>query len=206
MNEKTPSHHGTNKVHNWTDSHALDLLQLQTVDRISDHAQVKFTDDNQNRESTSVTSEFNTNIGREPYPWQIEALEKWENAGYKGIVKVVTGAGNTVMAIAAIQHLFRLDPTLKVSIIVPKVALMYQWYEEFEKHSNISLSLIGRDWGGDKKDFDQETRVVIRVINSAIKSLPGLSIDGEHFLIVDECHGTSSKIFIRTLSHTRTNI
>lgn len=63
------------------------------------------------------------------YPWQEECLGAWSAHGSRGIVNVVTGAGKTVLALAAMDRLTRaLAPgRLKVKIVVPTTSLLSQW-------------------------------------------------------------------------------
>jgi len=78
----------------------------------------------------------------EDRPHQVEALKKWKNAGYKGILKHATGSGKTITALAAIeQHLANNDPVI---LIVPGIPLLDQWEEEIEeKLGAIDLAIFG---------------------------------------------------------------
>jgi len=127
------------------------------------------------------------------HSWQIECKEKWFASNKQGVVKVVTGAGKTILALSIIQDIQnKLDPEVNVVIVVPTIVLMNQWYEAFINHSNLPPRIIGRLGGGFKDNFADGKRVLICVLASASKSLPRdikVSGKGEHlFLIVDECH------------------
>jgi superfamily II DNA or RNA helicase len=63
-----------------------------------------------------------------PRRWQTQALEAWEQAGFKGIVSVVTGGGKTVFAVLAMRALFDAGSIRQVTILVPTVALQEQWW------------------------------------------------------------------------------
>ena len=61
------------------------------------------------------------------YKWQQACLEAWEHNRYRGIVNVITGAGKTVMALAAARRLRDLYPDLHVRVLVPTIPLAGQW-------------------------------------------------------------------------------
>ena len=76
-------------------------------------------------------------------PHQVKALEKWEEAEFKGILKHATGSGKTITALAAIeQHLKTGNPVI---LIVPGVPLLVQWEEEIidKLGYNIDLAIFG---------------------------------------------------------------
>lgn len=64
-------------------------------------------------------------------PYQLEAIDAWEKAGYRGIFDMCTGAGKTYTALAAAAHLFRKKKgNLAVIIICPYQHLVEQWKED----------------------------------------------------------------------------
>jgi superfamily II DNA or RNA helicase len=138
------------------------------------------------------------------YKWQEECVEKWFAANYRGTVKVVTGGGKTLLALAIAERLQNtLDPDLRVAIVVPTVVLMHQWYDEILEHGNLPARAIGRLGGGYSEEFGDDQRILITVLASAHKQLAGLvkKADlGSHLLLVaDECHRSGapemSKVF-----------
>lgn len=138
------------------------------------------------------------------WDWQNEFLSKWmENK--KGIAKVVTGAGKTHLAMAIIQKMKEEFDDLHVTIIVPTIVLLEQWYENLIQKLQISPEEIGLKGGGYSDNF-QNKRVLIVVINSAIK---GEFIEKEtngiksNLLIVDECHRAGSKEFSKIFKAKR---
>src|SRR5262249_37792876 len=83
------------------------------------------------------------------YSWQNDCIRNWFDAGCRGTVKVVTGGGKTVLALAIAEQLQnRKDRDLRVAIVVPTIVLMNQWYEEFEQRSNLPMWAVGRLGGG----------------------------------------------------------
>jgi superfamily II DNA or RNA helicase len=122
-----------------------------------------------------------------PRGWQIEALDLWERAGYKGIISVVTGGGKTVFALSCIEK-FRPTTTL---IVVPTSALLDQWWEEAASYFDLSLDEINIITG--TKKLKQGT-INLAVLNTAAK-LPERTKDVSCFLIVDECHKAAAEHF-----------
>lgn len=140
------------------------------------------------------------------YPWQEECLEKWKEAQFHGIVNVVTGAGKTVLALAASAYLRTYlanadDPEgkqLRVRIVVPSVPLAGQWLRELRSvlpALGIEHPKCGLYYSGHKGMPDQD--YMIYVLNSARFSIArhilsdirqGFSV----LLIVDECHRCAS--------------
>lgn len=130
--------------------------------------------------------------GLELAAWQTSARDSWFAAGRRGTVKVVTGAGKTIAALAITEQLQHEDPDLRVAIVVPTIVLMDQWMKVLRTRSNLPDSALARVGGGYSDDFDQTRRVMVAVLASARKELPevvqrrGL---GDHLLLIaDECH------------------
>ena len=59
------------------------------------------------------------------YDWQKKCLHAWEKNGRTGIVRVVTGAGKTVLALEAIRRMREQFPDTSVKIVVPTIPLAY---------------------------------------------------------------------------------
>ena len=51
------------------------------------------------------------------YAWQKECLAAWEENRFRGIINVVTGAGKTYLALAAIERARDLYPDIMVRIV-----------------------------------------------------------------------------------------
>jgi superfamily II DNA or RNA helicase len=111
----------------------------------------------------------------EPFPYQAEALERWQAQGSRGVVVLPTGAGKTILAVLAIAATGR--PTL---VVVPTIALMHQWREVLEKQLGRPVGLVG---GGEK---DRQELTV-----TTYDSAGGLVEHHGHrfgMLVFDECH------------------
>ena len=140
--------------------------------------------------------------------WQRECLEKWFAAGRRGVVKVVTGAGKTILALAIAQELQNRDaPGLRVAVVVPTIVLMDQWYDAIGRRGNLPASAVGRLGGGFNEDFGEGRRILIAVLASASKKLPGLSRGAASgpplLLIIDECHRAGASKMSQVLASTR---
>ena len=140
------------------------------------------------------------------HPWQESACDAWFRGNRKGTIKVVTGAGKTIVALAIIERLQRQDPELRVAIVVPTIVLMNQWHDVMLERSNVPEQALGRLGGGHSDGFDGVTRILIAVLPSARKELPGL-VDEDlawHLLLVgDECHRVGAPEMSRVLTTRR---
>lgn len=124
--------------------------------------------------------------------WQREARDAWLAAGGRGTIKVVTGAGKTLVALAIAEAIQEDDPQLRVAVVVPTIVLMDQWVDTLRERSNLPAHTIGRLGGGHADGFEGDIRVLVAVLASARKELPDVvsrAQVGDHLLfIADECH------------------
>jgi len=125
------------------------------------------------------------------YPWQKEAVDAWFK-DKRGTIKVVTGAGKTILTLAIIEKLQRIEKDLRVAIIVPTIVLLNQWYEEIKEKSNLPKEAIGLLGAGHEDSFtEDQKRILICVLNSAASKLPKVveeKLSNKLLLVVDECH------------------
>jgi superfamily II DNA or RNA helicase len=125
------------------------------------------------------------------YDWQKQAVESWFKEK-RGTIKVVTGAGKTILALAIIEKLQRTEKDLCVAIVVPTIVLLNQWHEELLEKSNLPEETIGFLGAGHKDNFKgKQKRVILCVLNTASKELPNMvdkKIGSKLLLIIDECH------------------
>ncbi len=148
--------------------------------------------------SAALPGRWELTQGIELHAWQQECIEQWFAAGRRGIMKVVTGAGKTILALAIAERLQQTDvPDLRVAIVVPTIVLLDQWREELLSRSNLPPAAIVTMGGGADAAFDAQTRVVICVLNSAARKLPELLRSAgvgssSLLLIIDECHRAGS--------------
>ena len=70
--------------------------------------------------------------------YQRDALDAWRRADHRGVVELPTGAGKTVVAIAAMVTLDL--PTL---VVVPTIDLLNQWRRELEAEFDVEVGQFG---------------------------------------------------------------
>lgn len=70
--------------------------------------------------------------------YQEEALRAWLRAGKRGVVVLPTGAGKTIVAMAAISYVNA--PTL---IVVPTIDLIEQWRTNLKKDFKVEVGVYG---------------------------------------------------------------
>ncbi|NLB68724.1 MAG: DEAD/DEAH box helicase family protein [Lentisphaerae bacterium] len=67
------------------------------------------------------------------HDYQIEAIDAWERAGFRGIFDMATGTGKTLTGLGAAARLCeRLNGRLAVFIVAPFQHLVEQWVEDIE--------------------------------------------------------------------------
>lgn len=142
------------------------------------------------------------------YDWQKQCVEKWFSEGGRGTIKVVTGGGKTLLALAIAEALQnRKEADLYLAVTVPTIVLMHQWYDELVEKGNIPKEFIGRLGGGYQDEFDDQHRIMLCVLVSASKKLPQMvekrGIGNRLLLAVDECHRAGSADMSRVLDTKR---
>ncbi len=147
--------------------------------------------------SESLPERWELTRGIQLYEWQRRCISAWMENDKRGIIKVVTGAGKTVLALAIIQELQNdIAPHLRVAIAVPTIVLLQQWREEILERGNLPASAIGLIGAGEDDHFSAEVRILICVLNSASKKLSQeverAAVADQLLLIVDECHRAGS--------------
>ena len=186
----------------FTDEDRLRLLQLMTR-RVMVERQSRASD----REDNDIDPDRQANAaplgvadsafwrllpdGVSLYDWQRECLPAWLSDG-RGTIKVATGGGKTLFALAAAQSLQNeREPDLRLVVVVPTIPLMLQWREEVGR-GNLPDSAIGLMGGGHELPPPSDLRVLICVLNSAREKLPGFVAKARWadrmLLVVDECH------------------
>ena len=162
---------------------------------------------------------FNLPSALVPYDWQSVCMEKWavgdpENgrAPFTGIASAVTGTGKTVMALMAASRFVESHPEAIVSVVVPSKVLMYQWAEEAAKFLGLGPDDIGFVGDGFSDSFSEGRRMIIWIVNSAVKDkrmqndLGSVDESTPHLLIADECHeygGDKFRLFLESRADGR---
>lgn len=117
------------------------------------------------------------------YAWQIRALEAWSANGCRGIVEAVTGAGKTMLGLAAIGE--HLNAGGKTAVVVPSIELLRQWGAQVEEHfPDADLDFFGDGYHGSLESCD----VLVATAKSAGSEPLGLKPGVSGLLVADECH------------------
>lgn len=121
------------------------------------------------------------------YVWQREALQRWRDNKYHGIIDAVTGAGKTRLAVAAIDEHQRAGG--RTVVIVPTIVLLHQWVAVLD--AALPGVRVGRVGDGHNDDLDRYP-VVVAVVASA-RNRAFLLRGASGLLVVDECHRSASE-------------
>jgi Rad3-related DNA helicase len=88
--------------------------------------------------TAAVPGRWELTQGTVLHDWQERCVDAWF-AHKRGVIKVVTGAGKTLLALAIAERLQQTTaPQLRVVVVVPTVVLMDQWCDELKTRSNLS--------------------------------------------------------------------
>jgi superfamily II DNA or RNA helicase len=109
--------------------------------------------------------------------YQIEAIQKWEDNNYRGVIALPTGAGKTIIGIKAIEE--TKVPTLIVTFTREQ---MLQWKETIMKFSSIRPE-VGLYYSNEK----EIRQITLSTYQTAFRHVSELS-DKFDLLIIDEAH------------------
>ncbi|MFB6221816.1 MAG: DEAD/DEAH box helicase [Halolamina sp.] len=107
--------------------------------------------------------------------YQQEALDAWHDAGERGVLELPTGAGKTVIGVAAMAALG--VPTL---VVVPTIDLLNQWRRELEAEFDVPIGQFG---GGEQR----REPITISTYDSAYLKAEDVG-DQFGFVVFDEVH------------------
>ena len=122
--------------------------------------------------------------------WQTEALSAWLDAGRRGVIEVVTGAGKTVFAGQVYQRVLQDAVDARLVIVVPTLALLDQWAVTLISDLGFSADEVAIISGETPRAHARRATVV--VLNTARKRASDLVGDGRCLFVVDECHRAGS--------------
>lgn len=121
---------------------------------------------------------------------QIEIVDRCMekiNKSDGGIISLYTGGGKTVLALHIICNILK----LKTLVIVNKTFLLDQWSDRIKSMTNAKIGII-KQRKTDVKDKD----IIIGTIQSiSMIDYDDAIFDGIDVLIVDEMHGSASKVY-----------
>lgn len=107
--------------------------------------------------------------------YQSEAVQSWEEAGFRGIVVLPTGAGKTIMAIKAMERL-----EAATLVVVPTIVLMEQWRGTLADAFGVEIGALG----GGSRDVKP---ITVSTYDSAALRARELG-DRFAFIVFDEVH------------------
>jgi superfamily II DNA or RNA helicase len=152
-----------------------------------------------------------------PHPRQIEAVNAWIGANYRGIMAMATGSGKTIAALAAAARLQNLE---LIVIGAPTKEVVQQWVKELTYRTTYAFPVEAI---GDSRRWRELLFRKLRLINHQVMSsgrLPTIlvgtyselsknaiggliedagGLPAQSLLIADEVHATGSGIFRRIL-------
>lgn len=130
----------------------------------------------------------------ELYEWQKDCLKAWEENSRRGIVHVVTGAGKTILALAAMEKIRKEIPDVQVRIVVHTIQLAGQWRREL-RNFFPELDFTGRDIAMFHSGLESPINAPfsIYVVNTARECISdhidkAMAAGHATFLVCDECH------------------
>lgn len=147
--------------------------------------------------ASGLVSALSTHQGNIPslYQWQQEALHAWRANGRRGIVEAVTGAGKTVLGIAAIRD--ELNGGGRATVVVPTIELMRQWHERLNQQlPTARVALLG----GGAKSGPGSCDVLVATVHSG-SSYTISPQAGSSLLVADEVHRMAADKFSLALEN-----
>lgn len=134
---------------------------------------------------------------------QIQARQKWTEAGRRGILEMATGTGKTIAALACMSQEFETNPSMLCVISTPYDHLVKQWQREigrFGIDSNIVVAdSSAHAWKDTVTDFlidlkhGQIKQLIVLTTPNTLSSTDFMAIveksPTKKFVIVDEVHG-----------------
>ncbi|BDC19930.1 DEAD/DEAH box helicase [Acidianus sp. HS-5] len=119
--------------------------------------------------------DFSLNVTLRDY--QIEAIQKWKENNYRGVIALPTGAGKTIIGIKAIEE--TRVPTLIVTFTREQ---MLQWRETIMKFSSVRPE-VGLYYSNEK----EIRQITLSTYQTAFRHVEELG-DKFDLLIIDEAH------------------
>lgn len=137
--------------------------------------------------------------------YQIEAIKRWKNNGYRGIYDMATGTGKTLTALSSICELYNsYDNSFVVIILCPLQHLVEQWVEDIVDFGVKPIVCYSKYKWEEKlkrniRNFNLKVKKNILVIttNSTFQTEKFQKyvnhVKGKKLIVVDEAHNLGSK-------------
>lgn len=127
------------------------------------------------------------------FAWQQEALQAWQ-VDRHGVVEAVTGAGKTMLGLAAAAE--AVAQGRHVVVLVPSTPLLEQWRQRLlDAFPGIRVGVIG----GGEDALLTAVDVTVCTVQSAARRSATLTDDSQGLLIADECHRYAARGFRASL-------
>jgi RNA polymerase primary sigma factor len=120
--------------------------------------------------------------------WQGDALAAWARQGDRGVVEAVTGAGKTMVGVAAVLDQRRVRG--QALVLVPTKELQHQWLSALRRWCGPSTRVGALGDGGRASLASHD--VVVAVVNS-VRAGDARPTRPRGLLVADECHRYASQ-------------
>jgi superfamily II DNA or RNA helicase len=120
---------------------------------------------------------YSLRLALTPRDYQSDAVDAWLRAGARGMIVLPTGAGKTVIALAALARL-----TVRTLVVVPTIELLRQWHTQLATSLQLPEAEVGIVGGGERRIGP----ITVMTYDSA--AMRGRTLDGFGLLIFDEAH------------------
>lgn len=114
------------------------------------------------------------------HDYQDEAIEKWVNNSYRGLLEMATGTGKTITALGCYQNLSEKISKLVTIITVPQIELLYQWEKDLQNGGvqSIICASSNSNW---KKELNRR----MRYLNTLDEGYLNVIVTRESFISKD---------------------
>lgn len=149
----------------------------------------------------SINTSKNTLKKVEPRKYQLQALEKFKENGWKGILEMATGTGKTITSLVIANKYQQENGRIFLIILVPFTHLVEQWEENCEifGYTNVLKCFESKkSWTSKLESRVRDFNISISTVEVIISTYRTASsaefndiistIRGKSFIIGDECH------------------
>lgn len=152
------------------------------------------------------------------YPYQQQAIDSWQQHGFRGIFDMATGTGKTLTGLGALAALCEQEKHLAVIIVCPYQHLVDQWVEDIRKF-NVH-PIIGHS-DSPQHDYKEKLRKAVFSFNLGARDFfcfvctnatfasswaqeEFASLHDPSVLVVDEAHNFGAEKLMQTLQKNYT--
>ena len=117
-------------------------------------------------------------VGFDLVDWQRDAVEAWKDGAerpHTGTLEIFTGGGKSLVALECAAEAARVEPDLRVVIVVPTEALARQWMDVVADYTTVPDSAVGL-LGAGGSDSLIAKRVMVAVLDTAATTWPARAV------------------------------